>query len=74
MKKETLAQVFSCEFCENFKNTFLQNDTGDCFWQYVIIFHVDFLFCCWDHDYEASGSKGENWTVMLKTNLSIAFV
>ena len=22
VKKETLAQVFSCEFCENFKNTF----------------------------------------------------
>ena len=22
IKKETLAQVFSCEFCENFKNTF----------------------------------------------------
>ena len=21
-KKETLAQVFSCEFCDNFKNTF----------------------------------------------------
>ena len=23
IKKETLAQVFSCEFCESFKNTFL---------------------------------------------------
>ena len=23
IKKETLAQVLSCEFCENFKNTFL---------------------------------------------------
>ena len=23
IKKETLAQVFSCEFCENSKNTFL---------------------------------------------------
>ena len=22
IKKETLAQVFSCEFCKNFKNTF----------------------------------------------------
>ena len=22
IKKETLAQVFSCKFCENFKNTF----------------------------------------------------
>ena len=25
LKKETLAQVFSCEFCEIFKNTLLQN-------------------------------------------------
>ena len=25
IKKETLAQVFSCEFCEIFKNFFLQN-------------------------------------------------
>ena len=24
MKKETLAQVFSCEFCEIFKNTFFK--------------------------------------------------
>ena len=43
MIKETLAQVFSCEFCEIFKNTFLQNDTGGCFWQYVSIFHVDYF-------------------------------
>ena len=28
IKKETLAQVFSCEFCEIFKNTFLQNTSG----------------------------------------------
>ena len=28
LKKRTLAQVFSCEFCENFKNTFLQNTYG----------------------------------------------
>ena len=28
---EILAQVFSCEFCEIFKNTFfLQNTSGDC--------------------------------------------
>ena len=25
IKKETPAQVFSCEFCKNFKNTFLKN-------------------------------------------------
>ena len=27
MKKETLAQVFSCEFCEIFKNTFFYRTT-----------------------------------------------
>ena len=27
-KKETLAQVFSCEFYETFKNIFLQNTSG----------------------------------------------
>ena len=27
-KKETLAQVFFCEFCEILKNTFLQNTPG----------------------------------------------
>ena len=26
IKKETLTQVFSCEFCETFKNTFLPED------------------------------------------------
>ena len=29
LKKETLAQVFSCEFCEISKNTFLQNTPGE---------------------------------------------
>ena len=28
VKKETLAQVFSCEVCEIFKNIFLQNTSG----------------------------------------------
>ena len=28
IKKETLAQVFSCEFFKIFKNTFLQNNSG----------------------------------------------
>ena len=28
IKKETLAQVFSCELCEIFKNIFLQNTSG----------------------------------------------
>ena len=31
IKKETLAQMFSCEFCEIFKNTFFYGTTsGDC--------------------------------------------
>ena len=28
IKKETLAQVFSCEFCQISKNTFIQNTPG----------------------------------------------
>ena len=28
IKKETVAQVFSYEFCEIFKNIFLQNTSG----------------------------------------------
>ena len=28
IKKEALAQVFSCEFCKTSKNTFLQNTSG----------------------------------------------
>ena len=28
IKKETLTQVFSCESCNIFKNTFLQNTSG----------------------------------------------
>ena len=31
IKKETLAQVFSCEFCKIFKNTFLRNYSGRLF-------------------------------------------
>ena len=31
IKKESLAQVFSSEFCEIFRNTFLQNTSGGCF-------------------------------------------
>ena len=31
--RKTLAQMFSCEFCKVFKNTFfLQNTYDDCFW------------------------------------------
>ena len=33
IKKETLAQVFSCEFCKISKNTFFYRTyLGDCFW------------------------------------------
>ena len=32
IKKESLAQVFSCEFCEIFKNTFIyRTSPNDCF-------------------------------------------
>ena len=31
-KKETLAQVLSCEFREIFKNNFFQDTSGVCFW------------------------------------------
>ena len=32
IEKETLAQAFSCEFCETFKNTlFTQNASSGCF-------------------------------------------
>ena len=31
IKKWALAQVFSCEFCEIFKNTFLLNTSAGCF-------------------------------------------
>ena len=31
IKKETLAQVFSCEFCEISKNTFYRTPLDDCF-------------------------------------------
>ena len=32
--KEARTQVFSCEICKTFKNTFsLQNTSGGCFWR-----------------------------------------
>ena len=39
IKKETLAQVFSCKFCEIFKNTIFYGTTpGDCFCRYNFVF------------------------------------
>ena len=35
IKKETLEQMLSSEFYEIFKNFFLQNNSGGCFWKYV---------------------------------------
>ena len=33
IKKETLTQLFSCEFCEIYKNTFFHiAPLDDCFW------------------------------------------
>ena len=37
IKKETLAQVFFCEFSQVFKNFFLQNNSGDCFWKWIFL-------------------------------------
>ena len=38
VKKETLAQVFYCEFCEIFKNTFFYiTPPDDCIWNMLII-------------------------------------
>ena len=34
MKKETLAQMISCEFFEIFRTLFLKNTSGSCFWIY----------------------------------------
>ena len=31
IKKESLAQVFSCEFCKIFKKPFYRTPTDDCF-------------------------------------------
>ena len=42
IKKETLAQVFSCEFCEIYKNTFFTEQlwtTGSIF----TLTHIEFL-------------------------------
>ena len=38
LKKETLAQMFSCEFCEISKNTFFTEHLwtmDDCFWNFA---------------------------------------
>ena len=37
IRKETLAQVFSCEFCEILRTLFFQN-TGGCFYQLSSLF------------------------------------
>ena len=50
IKKESLAQVFSGEFCEIFKNTFFyRTPLDDCFWWYLVTvsqyrFNDDFIF------------------------------
>ena len=35
-QKETPAQVFPCEICESFKNTYFEEHLSvkDCFWEY----------------------------------------
>ena len=36
IKKETLTQVFSCEFCEIFKNINYRIPPGNCFWKLYV--------------------------------------
>ena len=44
IKKQTLPQVFSCEFCEIFKNTFFIEHTSDgCFWIFQISLFIEHL-------------------------------
>ena len=48
MKKETLSQVFSCEFCEISKNTFLQKTSGRLLLKKIyeqLLLHYWKLFC-----------------------------
>ena len=42
IKKETLAQGFSCEFCKIFKNTFFRTPLGGCFYFTTA---VDVILC-----------------------------
>ena len=37
LKKESMAQVFSCEFCEISKSTFHKTPQGDFFWNFIHI-------------------------------------
>ena len=39
IKKETLAQVFSCQFCETSKDTFfIEHFSGGCFFTHFVVF------------------------------------
>ena len=46
VKKKTLAQVFSCEFCAISKNTFLQNTSGKLLLSYFNIFQNSWTQWC----------------------------
>ena len=46
VKKKTLAQVFSCEFCAISKNTFLQNTSGRLLLSYFNIFQNSWTQWC----------------------------
>ena len=41
IKKETLSQVFSCEFYKISKNTFLQNTSGRLLLDLIVLFFLD---------------------------------
>ena len=46
IKKETLAQVFFCEFCENFKNTFFTDHLRwlILYWLTLLKQHTNFIY------------------------------
>ena len=64
-KKETLAQMFFCEFCQISQNTFLQNTSGR------LLLHICFLreqiFLDW-FSCKISGSAEGNYLSKLKAN------
>ena len=45
IRKETLAPVFSSEFCEISKKFFLQNTSGGCFWTLLLMCSIGTFQC-----------------------------
>ena len=78
IKEESPAQVFSSEYCKNFKNSFLQNFSSGCFCIFLKVikqlFHKGYLFLqkfpCYDALMFSSRYVLERYCLMcLFTNL-----